>query len=361
VNRPVLPIAAAACAVALVVGCSRKNQPENQSPDPISVTTSIARIDTLVDRLTASGNVVVSKAADVTIIAPEAATIVEIPKKDGDRVEVGDLLVKYDIVALTQAIELATLGVTQASGRVDAAKAELAKLSDLDAKGMVPRSQVDAAKNTLTEAQAGLNRANAEVAAAKLRQSQAEVHAKFPGVVARRWHVEGDAVIPADADPIIRIVDETQLQVAVPVSKADLARITPGLPITVAAPGTPPERVTVAAMPAADPKEMTVELRLGFPAKTALTRDAVVDVEFVVDQRPDVLAIPRKAVQRDEEANASYVLVAGADNIAHKHVVTVGFGTRDQIQILSGIAAGDRVITSGFDQIGDGSSITVSR
>jgi len=318
-------------------------------------------VDTLVDRLTAPGTVVIAKSADVTIVAPESATIAELPKKEGDRVDTGDLLVRFDIVALTEAIELATANVSHAAGRVETAKNEVAKLSALDAKGMLPRSQMDAAKNALLEAQSGLAKANIDLTAAKARQSQGDVRAKFPGVVAKVWHVEGDAVIPADTDPVIRVVDETRLQVAVPVSKADLVRITPGLPITVAAPGNPPEPVTMAVMPAGDPNSNTVELRLGFVGTTTLTRDAIVDAEFIVDQRADVLIVPRKAVQRDEEASVSYVLVAGTDNLAHKKVVTVGFATRDQIQILTGISAGERVILNGFDLLNDGSPISVGR
>jgi RND family efflux transporter MFP subunit len=342
-------------------GCSGSKPPENATPDPVSVTTAAARIDTLVDRLTASGTVVVSRAADMVVIAPEAATIVELPKQEGDRVEAGDLLVRFEIVALTQALDIATMAVTQAGTRVDAAKAELAKLSELDAKGMVPRGQVDAARNTLLDAQAAHNRANEELASAKARQAHGEVRARFAGVVVKRWHVDGDAVIAAETDPVIRVVDQTRLQVAVPISKADLVRIVPGLPVMVSALGAPPEPATIALMPTVDAEGRTAELRLGFVGKTALTLDSVVDVEMIVDQRPDVLSIPRKAVQRDEEASVSYVLVAGADNIAHRKVVTVGFGTRDQIQILTGIAAGDRVILNGFDLLSDGSAITIER
>jgi len=354
-------LVAAAWSLTAGTGCSKKDTAETQSVDPVAVTTALARVDTLVDRLNATGTVVVAKSADLTIVAPESATIAEMPKQEGDQVQVGDLLVRFDIDSITQAVDVATLAVTQAGTNVEAAKRELSKLTELDAKGMVPRGQVEAARNALHEAQSGLNRANEELTAAKIRQSTAEVRAKFAGTVTRRWHVEGDAVIPADTDPIIRVVDPTRLQVAVAIAKTDLVRIVPGLPITVAAPGAPPEPVTIALMPTVNAEAQSAELRLGFAGKTTLTVDSVVDVELIVDQRPDVLIIPRRAIQRDEEASISYVMVAGTDNIAHKKVITVGFGTRDQIQILTGIAAGDRVILSGFDLIADGSAITIER
>ena len=134
----------------------------------------------------------------------------------------------------------------------------------------------------------------------------------------------------------------------------------PGQTATVAEPGAPEEAATVVLRPTVtDPTQKTADVRLAFAGPTTLAMDAVVDVAILIDQHENVLAIPRGAVQRDDEA--SFVLVAGADNLAHRKAVQVGFATRDQIQILSGLAAGDRVITSGFDLVGDGTPITIER
>jgi membrane fusion protein (multidrug efflux system) len=100
-------------------------------------------------------------------------------------------------------------------------------------------------------------------------------------------------------------------------------------------------------------------VRFSFAGPTKLKRDDVVDVDVTLDERPDVLIVPRNAIQRDDDV--TYVMVAGADNVAHRRVVQVGFSTRTESQILSGVAAGDRVITSGLDQISDGSAVLVEK
>jgi multidrug efflux system membrane fusion protein len=71
------------------------------------------------------------------------------------------------------------------------------------------------------------------------------------------------------------------------------------------------------------------------------------------------LIIPRRALQREEDV--TFVMVAGDDNHAHPKPLQVGFTTRDEIQIVSGLTAGERVITTGLDQISDGSAIVVSK
>jgi RND family efflux transporter MFP subunit len=351
----------AACFSALLpLACSHKNDAASQSAEPVSVTVTVARIDTLTDRLTASGTVAPAPAADWVIYAPESAQIVELPKKEGDTVVTGDLLVRFDVATVTQDVANGELAVAQATARIDTAKAELAKLSALSDRGLVARNALDAARTELIDAQTALTRATADLAGARSRQAQTEVRARFPGVVTKRWHGEGDVVIAAETDPVLRVIDATRLQVVVPLSMADLTRILPGQAATVAAPGAPGEAATVVVRPTEpDSTGRTAEVRLAFAAPTTLTLDAVVDVAIVIDQHENVLVVPRVAVLRDDEA--SFVLVAGSDNVAHRKVVQVGFATRDQIEILTGIAAGDRVITSGFDQIGDGSAIVIER
>jgi RND family efflux transporter MFP subunit len=350
-----------ACIVVSGVGCSREDAAEAPAAAPaVTVSTSVARVGTMVDRIASSGTVVVSRAAEFTVFAPESAVIAEIPKQEGDRVEVGDLIVRFDIASVTLAVTTAEMAVTQASGRVNTAKAEFDKLSALSSQGMVARQMVDAARNEHVDAQAALNRATGELNAAKDRLTQTEVRAKFAGVVARKWHVQGDSVIPANTDPIIRVVDETQLQVLAPVPKTDLLRLKPGQPATVAAPGAPGEPATIAQMPAVvEPDVRTADIRLSFAGPTTLRREAIVDVEIVLEQRPDLLIIPRRALQREEDV--TFVMVAGDDNLAHRKPVQVGFTTRDEIQIVSGLTAGERVITTGLDQISDGSAIVVSK
>lgn len=351
----------AACISGLLpLACSHKDEPGTEAAGPVSVTTAVARIDTLTDRVTGSGTVVPALAADLLIYAPESGDIAELPKNEGDTVAAGDLLVRFEIASITEGISKSELAEGQAKVRLDAAKAELAKVTGLSDRGYVPRNALDAAKTEVADAQSALNRATGDVTMAKSRLALTVVHAKFAGVVSKSWHQVGDSVIGSESDPVLRIVDPTRLQVLVPVPIVDAVRVSPGLAATIAAPGAPGEPGTVAMRSTiADPTTRTADLRLSFAGPTTLALGDTVDVDVVIDQHPDLLIVPRAAILHDEET--SFVYVAGDDNIAHRKAVQVGMSTKTQVQILSGIAAGDRVITSGLDQIGDGTAILIER
>src|SRR5260370_40509122 len=78
-----------------------------------------------------------------------------------------------------------------------------------------------------------------------------------------------------------------------------------------------------------------------------------VQVSMTAKTATDAIVVPAAAVFRSEEAG-DYVLVAGSDGKAHQKKVQVGIRNKDAAQIVSGINAGDPVITTGGDGGPDG-------
>jgi HlyD family secretion protein len=72
----------------------------------------------------------------------------------------------------------------------------------------------------------------------------------------------------------------------------------------------------------------------------------------------DAIVVPAAAVFRSEEAG-DYVLVAGNDGKAHQKKVQVGIRNKDAAQIVSGIIAGDPVITTGGYGVPDGTQVKI--
>ena len=60
-----------------------------------------------------------------------------------------------------------------------------------------------------------------------------------------------------------------------------------------------------------------------------------------------------------EEDDEVFVMVAGADNKAHKYPVATGLSTQTMVEITTGLKAGDRVIVRGQDGLPEGAAITV--
>ncbi|HKW03235.1 MAG TPA: efflux RND transporter periplasmic adaptor subunit [Vicinamibacterales bacterium] len=349
----------AVLAVAAAGACRRTPAPE-PGTTTVSVVTAKARLETLRDTLTASGVVVPATAADWTVVAPESARIAELPHAEGDTVKEGDLLVRYEIPALTAEVAARQTEVTAATSQLDAAKKELDKISGLATQGLIARNDLDAkkaavvdAQSALTTAQGALDRANAAVA-------RARVTARFAGTIVKVMHHEGDFVSPSESDPILRLVDPTRLQVAVRLSIAEAQRISAGRAATIVIPGSPGEPATVALVPMpTDGSATSVEIRLNFVQPTTIAPETNVEAEIVQDLRENAIVIPRGAVQKDEEV--TYVMFVDADNRVHRREVKLGLATRDLAQIVSGLALNDRVVTNATGQLVDGMLVQVEK
>jgi multidrug efflux system membrane fusion protein len=96
-----------------------------------------------------------------------------------------------------------------------------------------------------------------------------------------------------------------------------------------------------------------VKLRAIFPnADESLFPSQFVNAHLLVDTLHDVVTIPVAAIQRG--APGTYVYAVGADSTVAVHPVKIGVTDGDKVQVISGVAAGDRVVTDGTDRLRPG-------
>jgi membrane fusion protein (multidrug efflux system) len=350
--------------VALVGGltaaaCSQPAVEQVETTTAVPVSVEAARLAPLTAVIAVGGTIVPSPGADWTITGPAQGTIAELPKAEGDVVHTGDLLVRFDIPNLP-ADAAARLGdIAQAQGRVATTQATVARLTGLVAEGIAAQRELQEAKQANVEAQVGLQQAQSASTAANALLDRAVVRARFDGVVAKRWHNPGDLVDGAQSDPILRVINPAALQVIASVPLADLPRVLIGQTARVTGPaGGPGEPATVSSKPAqVDPGSATADVRLHFGAPTRLPVGSAVHVDIVAEQRSNALTVPAASVIKD--GDDTFVMVAGADNKAHKHVVKTGLISEERVEILSGLAPGDQAIIRGQDALPDNAAIQV--
>jgi len=340
--------------------CRRAAEPAAEGVRPVPVSIAIVAVGTLRDVVTASGTVVPSSAADLTIFSTEAAQIVELPKREADDVAVGDILVRFEIASVTQEVAALQLDVMEATNRVERARSELARQTSFLDRGLTSRNDFDATRAALSGAEAMLTQSKARLAAAEVSQERTVVRAKFSGKVMKVWHALGDVVRPSSDDPILRVIDPTRVQVSVQLPIVQLARVLPGQSATITAIGGVPEAgMVVGKVGTTEVGAPTGEVRLGFTNPATLLLDAPVSAEILFDQRTNTLLVPAPAVARD---NAGfYAMVVGTDQRAHRHDVQLGLATKESVEITNGLAIGDRVITTGLSDVTEGVTIVVSR
>jgi RND family efflux transporter MFP subunit len=342
------------CSVTAACGSREAAPPAANAP--ALVTVQAATIQTLRDTLTLTGTVVPAAAGDLLVIAPEAARIAEIPKAEGEKFEAGEMLVRFDISSIATEVETRERELNEATTRAAAAKAEEARLESLHERGVIARNVYEAAKTTRLAADSALNQAEARMDSAKLLQERTIVRSRFAGVVLKRWHNEGDLVAGGTQDPILRAVDPTRVQVAAEVTLAQLSRVLPGQAAMIHTDTGGPQPATIVMRPTpvegGPPK---VEVRLAAVGPFTMPLDSAVQVEIVLDERPQVIVVPSTAIVKNDQT--TYVMIAGSDGLAHRRVVQVGLQVRGLTQIMSGVNPGEQVIVGGLDTISDGAAI----
>jgi RND family efflux transporter MFP subunit len=134
-----------------------------------------------------------------------------------------------------------------------------------------------------------------------------------------------------------------------------------GDPASVTVPGlTDPVngRITLVS-PALDPGSTTVEVWVRLEnSKGNLRPGTAVHVSIAGRTAPKALVVPSEAIVV-ATSGKSTVLVIGADGVAHQTVVTTGLTDAGQMQILTGINAGQQVVTTGAASLDDGTHVKV--
>lgn len=341
-------------------GCSHAPVEEVTTASAVEVEVQSAAAGAIEGRINVTGMVMPAPGAEWTIVAPEPARIAELPKAEGDRVRIGDVLVRFDIPTLSSGASARRAEIMQARARVDSTRAAVTRIAGLVERGVAAKRELEEAQRDQADAEGALARAESEAGAADALAGRTVVSARFPGVVAKRWHSPGDMVEASASDPILRVIDPAQLQAVAFVPASDLPRIVVGRAGHVVGPGdTAEEDVTVLTRPAQlDPTGSVGEVRLGFSRATRLTAGTPVQISIVAESHPNAVVIEATAVQH--EGDEAFVMVVKDDEKAHRQVVTLGLTDGAQVEVLRGVAAGDRVVVKGQNGLPDGADVTVA-
>ena len=209
----------------------------------------------------------------------------------------------------------------------------------------------------MSVAESALAQSKSALEAAKSAHDRTIVRARFGGIVTKVLHKPGDRVTGGSSDPVLRLVDPTRLQISTQVPLAQIERLQPGQIATVQTAAGPAGTATVSLrLGATTPTATTGEVRLEIIPPTSLTIDTPVQLDLQIEERRDVVVVPLQAVQKD--GTSTFVWIAGDDRQAHRREVRVGLAAGGVTQIVSGLAAGERVILTGLAELVEGTTIT---
>ena len=225
--------------------------------------------------------------------------------------------------------------------------------------------EVEAAQSGLAVAQT-IDRPEAAALALTVRRYDHDtgipVAAPADAIVAQRIVSSGQIV--ADLDPLADLVDPRSLYVDAAVPVDDLALVRPGMSAIVSSPIRPGARfdARIAALaPGFSPGGASAPARVDFAGPDRIDQaGAPVEVRVTTACVTDAVVIPDAALFADAARGASFVFIAGPDGRAHRTTVTTGIRSANRVQITSGLAPGQIVLTSGGYALSDGLRVKVA-
>lgn len=286
---------------------------------------------------------VVEALRQTVVAAQVAGAVVALPVRAGDTVRAGQVLMRLDARAADQTAAAGAAQARAARAAMDVATRDFERQQQLFAQGFISRAALDRADAQFKTAQAEASARLASAGAARTQSDLYVVKAPYDGVVVRVAVVLGDMAMPGR--PLLTLYDPAALRVTAAIPQTALVRSDKPLAPLAEIPGTGPARIKPArfqVLPTVDAASHTLELRLDLPPDTpaapGMFARAWLPASVAGEAR---LFVPSQALVQRAELAAVYVI--GRDGRPLLRQVRPGRSEGDQVEILSGVAAGERV------------------
>lgn len=305
------------------------------------------------------------------ISAQVVGRVQQVLVREGDSVRAGQTLAVLDDATLKASFDQAQAAVKAAENQEAAAQtsAELAsstmaRYKQLQAQKSISPQELDEVSRRAEGSSAQLEAVRAQVTAAKAQETgarvmlaYARVTAPFAGVVTARMVDPGTLASPGV--PLLQIDSAGPLQLQTTVDESAIASVRRGMKLSVkidAAPALDPAGTVAEIVPAADPASHSFLIKIDIPPSPQL-RAGMYATAAIATGRRQAIVVPRSAVV--DRGSLSCVYALDGSGAAQLRYVTLGEQQGNSIEVLSGIAAGEKLVDDPADRDFAGKRIEV--
>jgi RND family efflux transporter MFP subunit len=304
-----------------------------------------------------TGSIQPERRADLR--AEVSSIVLQVLKENGDPVKRGDLLVKLDETAIRDSLLSADEAVRAAGQALDQANRQLERLKTLRASGMTSAAAQDEAEVRRNTAQSELSAARSRAAAARQQIARTQVRAPFDGIVSDRKVSSGDTA--TIGKELVKVIDPNSMRFEGRVSTDKISLVKVGQPVKFHINGYGNQQFTGVVKridPSANDITRQVEVLVGLtgeqPKVAGLYAEGRIDAAT-----SDALMLPESAIVKAGDKTYTW-RVKGAT----LSKVDLQVGMRDQrtgnIEIKSGLAAGDTVLRNPSSNLKDGQKVELA-
>ena len=327
-------------------GAVSSSRGSNPAPGPAGgITVEARKVQSvrMAQGLTAVGSL---RSDESVTIRPEVAgRISEIAFREGQRVEKGATLIRFD--TSVQRAELA-----QADANLGLAKSRLDRSRDLFNKGFTSTQARDEAESNFKVAQANFDLAQA-------RLTKLDIKAPFSGIVGLRTVSIGDYV--KDGQDIVNLEEIDPLKVDFKIPEIYLKQVATGQSLQISLDAFPGQTFLgkiFAINPLVDTNGRSIVIRALVRNTEARLRPGMfARVRLLFSEERDSVAVPEQSII---PVGDDHYLFKVVDGRAQRFKVEIGQRREGKVEILQGVVAGDMVVTAGQLKLRDGNTVKIA-
>lgn len=314
----------------------------------------------MVERLGISGEL--QPITRVVIRAREAGKIVEMNVRDGDAVQAGKLLVRFETDELQSTLLLRQSDRDAAEAELMLAMLALTRTEQLALKNIASAEQLDKAKSDVAVKTARLQSLSAQADIARLALRNAEIHAPFSGTVTRRL-AEAGSRVGADGE-LLTLVDTNVLEAKVLVATRDVPRVARGQTAELEIDGLAGQIVkgTVERIsPVAEDGTRVVAVYVRLANRDGqLWGGMFASGNILLREKSDALVVPAIALRKDE---TGYHVLKVQDGYLRRQTVAVGprWNGGSLIEIAAGLRDGETILTAPLPELRPDMAVTIDK
>jgi membrane fusion protein, multidrug efflux system len=282
---------------------------------------------------------------DVMVTAKAAGTITKLYANEGDAVKQGQVIAQIDNSIIVRGIEGMRSQLELATSVYERQK----NLWDQKIGTEVQFLQAKTNKQSLEKQLASLEEQN----------DLTRIKAPFTGTVDEIFVKVGESVAPGM--PGVRVVNSSDLKVKASVSEAYVTQIKKGNKVIISIPELKKDVSAVVSFVGRtiDPLSRTFNVEVKLPSNADLRPNMTAVIKVVYKTYPTAIVVPLNVVQSINNQKVVYIAENnGKQVIARRKVVTVEGVFADQAQV-TGLSAGDKVITAGYQGLNDGDFVKI--